>query len=60
MSIKKFFYKLFHTKNNQTTVEWENIKHDHNVAVKLGTLGVSPMHMNMYLESVKKIREAKL
>ncbi|QKS55959.1 hypothetical protein HUB98_06135 [Paenibacillus barcinonensis] len=33
----------------------ENIK-DHEEAVKIGSLGVSPIYMSRYIEAVEKIR----
>lgn len=32
-------------------------KQDHDTAVLMGSLGVSPKHMNMYFDSMKTIRE---
>lgn len=35
----------------------EEMKQDHDTAVLMGSLGVSPKHMNMYFDSMKSIRE---
>jgi hypothetical protein len=38
----------------------KHTKQDHNMAVLIGSLGVSPKHMNMYFDSVKAIRNMKV
>ncbi|WP_064199020.1 hypothetical protein [Brevibacillus brevis] len=35
----------------------EEIKQDHDMVVLMGSLGVSPKHMNMYFDSVRKIQQ---
>jgi len=51
MSIQELLFEIM----NNT----REVKRDHDTAVLMGSLGVSPKHMNMYFDSVKAIKNMK-
>ncbi|OMD67608.1 hypothetical protein [Paenibacillus odorifer] len=59
----KSFEELIKMSTDELRLELEeynkHIKQDHDVAVLMGSLGVSTKHMDMYFDSVKIIKSMK-
>jgi hypothetical protein len=45
--------------NNELRQQVQSNKYEHDMAVAMGSLGVSPYHMNLFTNSMKKMKENK-